>query len=353
MSEPRVSVRVPWNLKKEMDRHPEVNWSEILRRCIVQHLQKMEGTSHEFVEILEEYKSDVKRLWALHVYLTIFPYDNFERRYVVKTLKLLFGNDSESILEEVERDLGKRFSETDYRLRDAFLEFFENSEFIEPIYHEVTKRVTSASTNQKLGVWLLEKFAQGDIFGSRVYVHPEGINRTYSIVVGDTDVKIADELVKLGLMYVDYYESRAYSHWSYIVPGYALDFLSAFKDQHDKFGWYSWKPERIAVGTLLRDSKVLEFLKWMGGTVKSVEVYVEEEKIKKELREAGLSIGYEDFVEVRKALISEGLLIIDYSPHRRRAGRRSSSPARWRYEIPPESVHVLGEVVLTKLREIS
>ncbi|WP_010479925.1 hypothetical protein [Thermococcus zilligii] len=352
MTEPRISVRVPWDLKKEMDGHPEINWSEILRRCIHQHLQKIEGTSPKFLEILEAYEGDIKKLWALHVYLSIFPHNSSERRYILKTLNLLFGNDSENILEEIERDLEKRFPEMDHRLRDAFLEFFENSEFIEPIYNEVAKRITSASSNQKLGVWLLEKFVQGDIFGNRNHVYPEGINRTYSIIVGDTNVKIADELVKLGLMYIDYYESRAYSHWWYIVPGYALDFLSALKDQHDKFGWYSWKPERIAVGTLLQDVKVLEFLKWMGGTVKYIEVYMEEEKIKEELNEAGLNIGYVEFIEIRKALISEGLLIIDYFPHRRHTGKRSSSPATWVYKIPPESVHVLGEVILTKLREI-
>ncbi len=352
MGEPRISVRVPWKLKKEMDRHPEINWSEILRRCIYRHLQKIEGTPHEFLDILETYRDDIRKLWALHVYLSIFPYNTFERGYVLKTLKLLFGNESEGILEEVEQDLRKHFPEMDYKLRDAFIEFFENSEFIEPIYNEVATRVTSASSNQKLGVWLLEKFVQGNIFGDSEYVHPEGINRTYSIVTGDSNTKIADELVKMGLMYVDYYESRAYSHWWYIVPGYALDFLSAFRDQHDKFGWYSWKPEKIAVGTLLQDAKVLEFLKWMGGTVKYIEVYLEEEKIRRELHESGLNIDYADFIEIRKALISEGLLIIDYSPHRRRAGKRSSSPAQWVYKIPPDSVYVLGEVILNKLREI-
>ncbi|WP_456396632.1 hypothetical protein [Thermococcus sp.] len=353
MAEPRISVRVPLELKREMERHPEINWSEILRRCIYQHLQKIEGTPHKFLEVLEAYKSDIERLWALHVYLSIFPYSASERAYVLKTVKLLFGNDSNSILEEVEQELQKYFPEMDYLVRDTFLELFENSEFIDSIYHEVAKRVASASYNKKLGVWLLEKFVQDSLFGTREYISPEGINRTYHIITGDTNAKIADELIRLGLMYVGFYESRAYSHWWYLVPGYALDFLSAFKDQHAEFGWYTWKPDKASVRSLLQDAKVLEFLKWMNGTIKYVEVYVEEEKVKKELNEAGLNINYEDFIEVRKALVSEGLLIIDYSPHRRRVGRRASSPAAWIYKIPPESVHVLGEVISAKLQEIS
>ncbi len=244
MREPRISVRVPWELKKEMERHPEINWSEVLRRCIYQHLQKIEGTPHEFLDILESYQSDIKKLWTLHVYLSIFPYNASERVYILKTVQLLFGKGAEDILEEVEQDLRRHFPEMNYQIRHAFLEFFENSDFIDPIYHEVIKRVTSASYTQKLGVWLLEKFVQNTLFGTQEHVSPEGINRTYHILTEDTETKIVDELVQLGLMYVDYYESRAYSHWWYLVPGYALDFLSAFKDNNAKFGLYTWKPEK-------------------------------------------------------------------------------------------------------------
>ncbi len=102
----------------------------------------------------------------------------------------------------------------------------------------------------------------------------------------------------------------------------------------------------------MQNAKVLEFLKWMGGTTKFIEVYTEEEKIKNELKETGLNINYEEFTEVRKTLISEGLLIIDYSPRRRRSGKRASSPAAWIYKMPIESVHLLGEVILAKLKEL-
>lgn len=38
----KVSVRVSEDLKARMERHKEVNWSEVIRRAVNEHLTKME-----------------------------------------------------------------------------------------------------------------------------------------------------------------------------------------------------------------------------------------------------------------------------------------------------------------------
>lgn len=38
----KISVRVPEDLKKKMERHKEVNWSEVVRESIQDHLTKLE-----------------------------------------------------------------------------------------------------------------------------------------------------------------------------------------------------------------------------------------------------------------------------------------------------------------------
>ena len=38
---PNVTIRVPDDLKEEMDDHPEINWSEVARRSMHEYLQKL------------------------------------------------------------------------------------------------------------------------------------------------------------------------------------------------------------------------------------------------------------------------------------------------------------------------
>jgi len=38
------TVRIPRKLYERMKRHPEVNWSEVVRRAIEEYLEKLEGS---------------------------------------------------------------------------------------------------------------------------------------------------------------------------------------------------------------------------------------------------------------------------------------------------------------------
>ena len=92
------------------------------------------------------------------------------------------------------------------------------------------------------------------------------------------------------------------------------------------------------------------FFKWMDGCWKCVEAYVEESIIKKELEEKGLDLSIEEFREVSKKLIEEGILIIDYFPRRRRVGRRKSQPAEWIYKITHDALGCMGYVIFDLLK---
>ncbi len=55
----------------------------------------------------------------------------------------------------------------------------------------------------------------------------------------------------------------------------------------------------------------------------------EEDRVKEEFQ------GSKPFDEVVAELIRKGIVIIDYRPHRRRAGKRSSRPPYWVYKFTP------------------
>lgn len=69
---PNVTVRVPDELKKMMEGHPEVNWSEVARQSFKEHARKLELVERieprreVSEEEIEELSRKVKRGIAEH-----------------------------------------------------------------------------------------------------------------------------------------------------------------------------------------------------------------------------------------------------------------------------------------------
>ncbi len=63
---PTISVRIPTDLKDEIDKHQEINWSEVIRQSMWRYLHKLkladqitsksELTGDDVVELSEELK---------------------------------------------------------------------------------------------------------------------------------------------------------------------------------------------------------------------------------------------------------------------------------------------------------
>lgn len=72
---PTVSVRVSEDLKKTMEKHREVNWSEVIRRAVKEHATrigladeialKSELTDEEAMEIGEKIKEGIAKKHGL------------------------------------------------------------------------------------------------------------------------------------------------------------------------------------------------------------------------------------------------------------------------------------------------
>ena len=175
----------------------------------------------------------------------------------------------------------------------------------------------------KDAVWLVSQY-EYDIV-------PDGFERTYRIMTGTESV--LDELVKLGVLYKDYYESRAYNHWFYKVPIYAGAVVE--KEAEEKKMWV-----RNNLRELVKTDWFKDFLKWMGGPVKYIDAY-EEESVKASYKR--------NFDADLSELIKKGIVIIDYFPRRRRAGKRKSSPPFWMIKITPTARDAMSELVFELL----
>ncbi len=66
---PTMSVRIPEDLKDEMNNHPEINWSEVVRQSMWKYLRKLELadeiaskselTEEEAKKLSEKVKKDI------------------------------------------------------------------------------------------------------------------------------------------------------------------------------------------------------------------------------------------------------------------------------------------------------
>ena len=152
----------------------------------------------------------------------------------------------------------------------------------------------------------------------------EGFDRAAELITGRTDV--ANELIRAGLLFLDYYTSKAYGYESYIWSEYARPILAEYSTKFDG-------SINIALDGLKHDKTFREFLEWLtedGTDARVISVY-EEEKIRKGARFSS------PFDEVLKALVRKHLVLIDFLPSRSRAGKRVPQPARWVYELTPSA----------------
>ena len=344
MSWARITVRIPDDLKWEMDKHPEINWSAVIRNHLEKYINyelNAKSIDYRIIELLNKYKNDIEKLWTLHIYLTL---SRWNKSYVLETAELIFGKDMADVLEEIENDLNHYGIDAEnYQIRNELKEVIDSFGYLDKIYLEVIDRIKKAPEDIKKGIWLLTRYINESV----VWIHPEGLNKTYKILTGE-DINITIELVKLGLLYKGIYSSRAYFFEHCEIPEYTYDI--AYEISKGSL-LYIEKPSRYAIEELLKDEKIQMFFKWMGTDYKSIEVYQEGSIIKKELEEKGLDLSLEEFNNVLKKLIEKGVLIIDYFPRRKRAGRRRSQPSEWEYRITNDTLNHIGSIVFDLLNE--
>ncbi len=53
---PNITLSLPKDVYERMKRHPEIRWSEVARKAIIEYLRKLEGviSAEELLEELEE-----------------------------------------------------------------------------------------------------------------------------------------------------------------------------------------------------------------------------------------------------------------------------------------------------------
>ncbi|MCJ0619716.1 hypothetical protein JZX76_09395 [Haloarcula hispanica] len=330
-------------MKEEMDREEDINWSEHIRKSIRERLGG--SPSRKIQKLVGDYQSDLDRLWILHM----FSY-GMSKRYVYETAEMVFGEDKDDVVDEVEADLEERGME---RMHDEIEDGLKVGDTIQntvasygisKIKQQVKESIKDSPREVRDGIYILSLYVRDRLDRESTSINPEGIERTWEIYTG-SEVDI-DDIVSTGLIYKNHYNSNAYNHWYYKIPDYGLELIEEIISDSSDFGIYHSDPKRSTLRDVINEEQSREFLRWMNGSSQYVSSYNEEDDIEDELDNREINLTMEEFAEVREDLIQSRVLLIDYSPHRSSTGNRSSRPARWSYKLTQPALDNMSEILL-------
>ena len=324
------TLRLPRELLEKMRARKDINWAEVAREAFRRVLNEpiIDVTIEELVRDIVS-SSGTEDILCLYLKVSLL-----NKAYVARNLELIYPGQSTDIIKRIDErlrsvGLGPSLSyELERKIQDAILMLggYDKLEM------ETKKRLDEASWDVREAARLLSLyFIEDPLSAIRDWdmrgVVPDGFLRTMGFLLDVDEARareIVNELVKTGLVFWDYYESRAYSHWYLRAADYACSiFVDLFLDVDRRC---------YRLADLLKDSDVITFLKWMakeGLDFRAVVEYKEEDIIREDYGNVG------DFNRVLTKLIKQWVVLIDYWPHRRRTGRRSSMPAHWVYKLTP------------------
>jgi len=345
-----MTLRLPDDLKREMDQQEEINWSAFVRNQIKREVdhpnppRKVKQFIHD--EILDD-DNRVELAWALHLLVT-----KSDERHREETASLLFQDTeidsplseiesrlSEAGLENLDQDVGRELT-----IKQALGEELADSGLIEEIKDACRQRTQDASREERALVWLLARDVSNDLDREDTSVKPHGIGKTHALFINQNYDKnsVTNILSELGLIYQGYHSSNQYGYDSHTVPNYALALLEDFIDGDSSLRTGLSIPDRRRIRKQIETDEFTQFLEWLDGSHQYVNKYREEDEL-----EESYPGGAETFREYASRLIGEGILTVSYLPHRSSKGGNSGArPAQWKYEITRDAFDSLGEVLL-------
>ncbi|MCD6368765.1 MAG: hypothetical protein J7L38_03095 [Thermoproteales archaeon] len=324
------SIRLPRELLERMREKRDINWAEVLREAIRRTLNEpiLPITVESLIRSLRE-SNEWEMLLCLYLKAELLS-----PHYVVRNLEIMYPGKAAEIADRLNSMLREQGIEPNLSgsfegrsLRELVKEGLLMYGIYDRFEKDVREKLKKESGDVNKTAWLLSQYFIKDPYREYEYsmwIEPHGFIRTLGIMLDREDVTdIINRLVKIGLVFWDYYSSRAFSHEMIRGADYACPIFMELSTSKRYLSYST---------NLLKDKNFLAFLKWLSGEYNldfRAVVEYEEGEAKKEFS------GSKSFDEALKELVDRGIVLIDYWPHRRRVGRRSSMPPHWVYKLTP------------------
>jgi len=324
------SIRLPKELLKRMRERKDINWAELLREAIRRTLNEpiLPVNIENLIHSLHN-SNEWKMLLCLYLKAELL-----NPQYIARNLEIIYPGEAIKIIDSLNSKLREHGIDPNLSgsfegrfIRDLVKEGLLMYGVYDKFERDIKEKLRNEDYYIKKAAWLLSQYFIEDPYREHTYtswVEPHGFTRTLRIMIDREDVvDIINRLVEIKMVFWDYYSSKAYSHEMIRSADYAHPIFKELSINKDYLS-YSYD--------LLKDKDFLAFIKWLsseyGLDFRAVIEY-EEEEAKKEFKAS------KSFDNILKELIRRGIVLIDYWPHRRRVGKRSSMPPHWIYKLTP------------------
>lgn len=348
----RITIRVPGWVKDEMDRRSDINWSQKVRDELIKYLKK-EDVPIELRNIIRGYKNDknLDMLKALFLYAVIYE----KTGQPLKTnLSIMFGDRAKTIETEIEVVFEKlgitdRYDKVfqDRNFCDVLLDtLFE--EVIDDLEEDIIHTFENIENKGLIAkaLWLLSLYLEVEPDSTYTRFEDMEMEILFSHAFENPD-EIIQELNKIGIIYYNYYYSKAYTHKDYAIPIYAYKLIRDVQKNPYNYSLYDFGDFKGNIEKILSEKRNRDFLKWLKKDFDKN--FCNDTTVQSFKKQFNSKYGENAFDDTLHGLVDKGLLICRYWPHRRHSGRRSSMSAHTFYNLSGIGKRYLSEIAFEKL----
>lgn len=346
----RITVRVPSWVKNEMDRRNDINWSQKVREELVKYLKK-DDVPVELRRIIREYKNLEKWdvLKSLFLYAIIYE----KTGQPLKTnLSMMFEDRAKKIeteMYEIFERIGikERYDKVfqDRNFCDVLLDILFEEGIIDELENEVIRSFNSLKDKNQIAKALWHLGLYLDDNSDRTYTCFE--DRQMEILfshIFENPEEIIHMLNKIGIIYYNYFDSRAYTHKNYEIPIYSYKLIRDIQKNPFNYSLYDYGYFKGNIEKILSEKRNREFLKLM----KNYDKNFSDDDVLDFKKQFNSQYGENAFEDTLDELVDKGLLICWYWPHRRRAGKRRAQSAMAYYKLSEPGKKYLFEIIFEK-----
>ncbi len=326
---PNITFRISGTMHSAMKKS-NVNWTEKVRAAIRESLGEPyvpTNAAKAVNEIVQ--KNSIPHLYALNLRMELLKPD-----MVLRNLNHVFPEKESDVLSDLDEILGKYDlkpnlmgaasdgTPINWVVRDAMIDSGAFDALEEwTIKNMEKKRVIDYRLSDAF--WLLRQYTEG-IRNFPQHVTIDQVGFDYTLEKLTKSDKMSLDLRSIGLIYYDLFYSNAYTYDYYGVPGYVEPLLRRSETET----YDSAQEERI-LAAARNDSGLRSLIQWVVNDGYDMQASLNREELRSETGKVCIPKTEEPLEPALSKGIEAKALIVGFRPYRRRAGKRSSSPASY------------------------
>ncbi|QEE16818.1 hypothetical protein DSAG12_02648 [Promethearchaeum syntrophicum] len=342
----RITVRVPSWVKEEMDKKNEINWSQIIRNILIEYI-KIEDFPLHFRRIVKKHK--LSENWDLLKAFYLFS-ANDDKKSLRSNLYTVFDERADEIENDLKKtliDLGIQYKveiPKEQNIKENILNILFEEGVISDLEGEIDRLFEHVEIKSKINeaIWYLGLYLkdESDFEPNSVSFAGDGLNIYFSHLFDDPE-KIINELIKIGVLSQSNYRSNAYSYTIYRLLDQSIKLVKEIQ----------LNPEKYSLTHLDLSQNIEDLLHHERNRflIKSLDQGLDvHNRYNNTIQDFEEKFGEGSFNDTLDELVKKGIIICNYSPSRKRSGKRGAMRSSLYYKLSKTGEEKLKEYILNR-----